>query len=178
VTGFRSSSSGGNLARPEAPHSRAISSESGRFVRGTAPRQLQKQLVQAMTCTASLDILIEINNYMVVDYLSTTLSALADPTRRAILARLARGSAAVGQLAEPFNMSQQAVSKHLDYLHRARLIKKHRKGRQHLCTLNPTPFREVIHWVETCRRFWEESFERLDLVLKDMKETGVKDGQR
>lgn len=108
-------------------------------------------------------------NNMVVDTLSQTLSALSDPTRRAILERLARGSATVNELAEPFNISQQAVSKHLAYLERANLIKKRQVGRQHFCALNPTPFGEAVHWIESCHRFWAESFDRLEGVLEDMK---------
>jgi DNA-binding transcriptional ArsR family regulator len=116
-----------------------------------------------------------IHNRMVVDRLSLTLAALSDPTRRAILSRLARGQASVNELAEPFRVSQQAVSKHLAYLQRARLIHKRREGRQHFCTLNPGPFDEVVNWLENSRRFWKESFERLDSVLEEMKARPAKD---
>jgi len=98
-----------------------------------------------------------------------TLTALADPTRRAILDRLAFGPASVNELARPFKMTQQAVSKHLDYLRRAQLIRKRRDGRQQFCSLNPQPFRDVIGWAEQCCRLWEERFERLDVVLEHMK---------
>jgi DNA-binding transcriptional ArsR family regulator len=108
-------------------------------------------------------------NHMVVNRMNLTLTALADPTRRAILDRLALGPASVNEIARPFKMTQQAVSKHLEYLHRAQLINKRRDGRQQFCTLNPQPFREVIGWAEQCCRFWEESFERLDGVLEGMK---------
>lgn len=107
---------------------------------------------------------------MVVDTLSATLSALSDPTRRAILKKLAGGRASVNELAEPFKMSQQAISKHLTYLEKAQLIKKTREGRQHFCSLNPAPFSEVERWVESCRQFYEQSFQRLDKVLEIMKE--------
>lgn len=107
---------------------------------------------------------------MVVDTLSTTLAAMADPTRRAILGRLAGGPATVGELAEPFRISQQAVSKHLAYLERARLVEKRREGRRHVCSLRPLPFREVADWVEHYRRFFEQSFDRLDLYLRKLKE--------
>jgi DNA-binding transcriptional ArsR family regulator len=116
-----------------------------------------------------VDIDPDIHNHMVVDSLSATLAALSDPTRRAILNRLARREASVSELAEPFRISQQAISKHLTYLQRARLIRKRREGRQHFCSLNPAPFDEVEHWIEHCRRFWTESFERLDKVLEEMK---------
>jgi DNA-binding transcriptional ArsR family regulator len=105
---------------------------------------------------------------MVVDALSTTLTALSDPTRRSILARLAAGPATVGELAGPFRVSQQAVSKHLAYLERARLVKKRREGRSHVCTLRPVPFKEVADWVEHYRRFWELSFDRLDEYLRGL----------
>jgi DNA-binding transcriptional ArsR family regulator len=107
---------------------------------------------------------------MVVDTLSTTFMALSDPTRRSILGRLALGPASVNELAAPFAMSQQAISKHLAYLERARLIDKQRHGRQHLCILNPAPFDGVTGWVEECRKFWAHSFERLDAVLQEMKQ--------
>jgi DNA-binding transcriptional ArsR family regulator len=106
---------------------------------------------------------------MVVDALSTTLTALSDPTRRSILAQLATGAATVGELAEPFRMTQQAVSKHLAYLERARLVEKRREGRSHVCTLRPVPFKEVADWVEHYRRFWELSFDRLDEYLRELK---------
>lgn len=106
---------------------------------------------------------------MVVDELSTTLAAVSDPTRRAILDRLAGGPATVGELAEPFCMSQQAVSKHLACLERASLIRKRRVGRRQICSLNPAPFREVAGWVEHYRRFWTESFDRLDDYLRELQ---------
>jgi DNA-binding transcriptional ArsR family regulator len=101
--------------------------------------------------------------------MNMTLTALADPTRRAMLDRLALGPASVSELAQPFKLTQQAVSKHLDYLHRAQLINKRRDGRQQFCTLNPQPFKAVIGWAEQCCRIWEERFERLDGVLEEMK---------
>jgi DNA-binding transcriptional ArsR family regulator len=106
---------------------------------------------------------------MVVDALSTTLAALADPTRRSILARLAVGPATVGELAGPFRVSQQAVSKHLAYLQRARLVKKRREGRSHVCTLQSVPFKEVADLVEHYRMFWEQSFDRLDDYLRGLE---------
>jgi DNA-binding transcriptional ArsR family regulator len=104
-----------------------------------------------------------------VDSLGATLAAAADPTRRSILLRLARGPAAVGDLARPFRMSQQAVSKHLACLERARLVEKRREGRLHICALRPEPLKEVAHWAGGFRRFWEKSYDRLDDVLVEMK---------
>lgn len=101
--------------------------------------------------------------------LSTTLVAMGDPTRRAILGRLASGPATVGSLAEPFRISQQAVSKHLAYLQRAKLVEKKRSGRTNVCTLRPEPFKEVMDWMEAYRRFWDESFDRLDAYLKELQ---------
>jgi DNA-binding transcriptional ArsR family regulator len=104
-----------------------------------------------------------------VDNLSTTLTALSDPTRRAILDRLANGPATVHSIAEPFRLSQQAISKHLAYLERAHLIKKRREGRQHFCTLNANALNELIDWAENCQKAWEKRFDRLDQVLESMK---------
>jgi DNA-binding transcriptional ArsR family regulator len=107
-----------------------------------------------------------IHNHTVVDSLSVTLSALSDPTRRSILGRLAAGPATVGERAGPFHLSQQAVSKHLAYLERARLVRKRRRGRTYVCTLRPAPFREVSDWVEPYRIFWEQALHRLDQYLR------------
>lgn len=103
------------------------------------------------------------------DHLSTTLQALADPTRRAILARLASGEASVSELAQPFEMSLPAVSKHLKVLERARLIRRGRNAQWRPCRLEARPLRDVAHWVERYRRFWEESYERLDAYLLELK---------
>jgi len=104
-----------------------------------------------------------------VDTLTLSLTAVSDPTRRSILSRLAAGPATVGELARPFRISQQAVSKHLAYLERARLIEKRRDGRRHVCSLRPGPLAEIAAWTEEYRRFWDESFARLDTVLEDLK---------
>ena len=101
--------------------------------------------------------------------LSSTLAAVADPTRRAILARLIQGPATVGELAEPFDISQQAVSKHLAQLLDARLVEKERRGRTQVCTLRPDPIREVAAWAEDYRRLWEARFGMLDDVLQDLQ---------
>lgn len=115
------------------------------------------------------------HNHLVVDRLSTCFVALSDPTRRLILERLAKGAASVNELAEPFHMSQQAVSKHLACLERAELIEKRQEGRQRLCTLRPEVLDEVVTWVQKCREFWDESFDRLELLVREMK--GKKSGR-
>jgi len=100
------------------------------------------------------------------DQLSATFSALADPTRRAILARLASGEASVTELAEPFEMSMPAISKHLKVLERAGLIARGREAQWRPCRLDAGPLKEVAGWVEHYRHFWEASFDRLDEYLK------------
>lgn len=106
------------------------------------------------------------------DHLSTTFAALADPTRRAILARLASGQATVMELAEPFEMSLPAVSKHLKVLERAGLIARGREAQWRPATLAPGPLKEVSEWLEHYRRFWEDSFDRLDAYLEDIQGKG------
>ena len=103
---------------------------------------------------------------MVVDELSLTLAALSDPTRRAILARLKTGPASVTELSEPFGVSQQAISKHLAYLERAKLVQTRRDGRQQIRELDPAPIREVAEWAEEYRRYWEGAFGRLRDLLR------------
>jgi DNA-binding transcriptional ArsR family regulator len=103
------------------------------------------------------------------DQLSTTFAALADPTRRAILARLAQGEASVKTLSEPFDMTQPAISKHLRVLERAGLIERGREAQWRPRRLRAGPLREVARWVELYRGHWEESFERLDAVLREIQ---------
>ena len=103
------------------------------------------------------------------DQLSNTFAALADPTRRAILARLAAGEAAVTELAEPFDMSLPAVSKHLKVLERAGLIARSRDAQWRPCHLDPAPLKEVAEWIAHYKKFWEESFDRLDSYLRELK---------
>jgi DNA-binding transcriptional ArsR family regulator len=110
------------------------------------------------------------------DPLSATLSALADPTRRAILARLARGEATVGDIAEPFAMSLPAVSRHLKVLERAGLIARGRDAQWRPCRLEPAPLRAVSDWLEDYRRFWEQSLDRLDTYLVELTK-GNPDGR-
>ncbi|GAB2981770.1 ArsR/SmtB family transcription factor [Saccharothrix stipae] len=107
---------------------------------------------------------------MADDPLSITFAALADPTRRAILARLAEGAATVKELSEPFAMSGPAVSKHLRVLERAGLITRGRDAQWRPCTLDATPLREVSAWADDFRRFWDDSYRRLDTYLERMKE--------
>lgn len=106
---------------------------------------------------------------MPLDHLSTTLSALADPTRRAILARLAVGETSVKKLAEPFAMSLPAVSKHLKVLEHAGLITRSREAQWRPCRLAPAPLKDVASWLEQYRRLWEERFDRLDDYLKEIQ---------
>lgn len=103
------------------------------------------------------------------DSLSTTLAALADPTRRAILARLASGEASVTELAEPFEMSMPAITKHLKVLERAGLVTRGRDAQWRPCRLEAGPLKEVAEWVENYRAFWGESFDRLDAYLFELK---------
>ena len=104
-----------------------------------------------------------------MDHLSTTFAALADPTRRAILARLASGQCSVTELSEPFDMSMPAISKHLKVLEKAGLIARGREAQWRPCSLEAGPLREVADWVEHYRRFWEESLDRLDVYLRELQ---------
>lgn len=106
---------------------------------------------------------------MMSDHLSSTFSALADPTRRAILARLASGEASVTELATPFKMSMPAVTKHLKVLQRAGLVKQGRAAQYRPCRLVPEPLKEASDWLAQYRDFWEQSFERLDEYLKELQ---------
>ena len=106
------------------------------------------------------------------DQLSTTFAALADPTRRAILARLASGEASVTELAEPFEMSLPAVSKHLKVLERAGLIARGRAAQWRPCRLEAGPLRDAADWLEHYRRFWEQSLDRLDDYLRELQARG------
>ena len=110
------------------------------------------------------------------DRLSAAFSALADPTRRAILARLALGETTVNELAEPFAMSLPAVSKHLKVLERAGLISRGREAQWRPCRIEPGPLKDVAAWLERYRRFWDESFDRLDEYLQQLQGNGGSDG--
>jgi|SRR5882757_1325789 len=106
---------------------------------------------------------------MTVDQLSSTFAALADPTRRAILARLSTGEATVTELAEPFRVSLPAISKHLKVLERAGLISRGRSAQWRPCRLDAAPMKDANAWLEEYRGFWEESFDRLDEHLRELR---------
>jgi DNA-binding transcriptional ArsR family regulator len=110
--------------------------------------------------------------------LDTTFAALADPTRRAILARLAEGEVSVTELARPFEMSLPAISKHLKVLERAGLIIRGRDAQWRPCRLDARPLQEVAVYLEKYRRFWEDSFERLDDYLKTLQQKDKKDERK
>ena len=101
--------------------------------------------------------------------LDATFAALADPTRRAILARLALGEASVLELAEPFDMSQPAISKHIKVLERAGLVTRGRDGPRRPCRIEAQPLEEATGWLEEYRKFWEGRFQRLDVILDELK---------
>jgi DNA-binding transcriptional ArsR family regulator len=125
----------------------------------------------------ALDSAAAIHNHMVVDMLSQAFAALSDPTRREILQRLMQGPSTVNELAEPFSMSQQAVSKHLAYLQSAKLIRKKRRGREHFCTLEAQAIEQVARWAESYRKFWEASHDRLDVLLETMQREEARRGK-
>jgi DNA-binding transcriptional ArsR family regulator len=112
------------------------------------------------------------------DPLSITFAALADPTRRAILGRLAKGERSVTELAEPFAMSLPAISKHLKVLERSGLIERSREAQWRPCRLNAGPLKDAAGWLERYRRFWEESFDRLDEYLREMQAKEKKQGKK
>jgi DNA-binding transcriptional ArsR family regulator len=114
---------------------------------------------------------------MEVDPLSLTFAALSDPTRRAILARLAAGEATVTELAAPFDMSLPGISKHLKVLQRAGLVSQGRKAQWRPCRLETAPLHEVADWMEDYRRFWDESFDRLDGYLHELQAQGQETGK-
>ena len=115
---------------------------------------------------------------MATDQLSSTFSALADPTRRAILTRLADGERSVGELAEPFDMSMPAITKHLKVLEKAGLIERGRKAQWRPCRLKAEPLKKAADWIGGYRQFWEESFDRLDVYLKELQEKEKNDDQQ
>ena len=110
---------------------------------------------------------------MSTDRLSATFAALADPTRRAILARLATGEVSVGELAAPFHISLPAVTKHLNVLERAGLIARGRDAQRRPCRLQPQALRDAAGWIEQYRRFWEQSFDRLEGYLRELQATAA-----
>ncbi len=118
-----------------------------------------------------------IHYLLVVDLLDTTFAALSDPTRRAMIERLAVGPASVRGLTEPFELSQQMISKHIAYLVRARIVVKTKQGRESVCTLRPEAIKTVNDWASNYRRFWEERFDKLDVVVSQMKKEEAGDGK-
>ena len=107
--------------------------------------------------------------------MDTTFAALSDPTRRAMVERLSRGPASVHGLMEPFDLSQQMISKHIATLVRARIVVKTKVGRESVCKLRPEAIKTVSEWAMNYRRFWEESFDKLDAVLNEMKKAEAND---
>src|SRR3977135_2896713 len=114
---------------------------------------------------------------MATDQLSVTFAALADPTRRAILSRLSRGEASVTELAKPFELSLPGISKHLKVLQRAGLVRQSRKAQWRPCRLDGARLKEAADWVGEYRRFWDESFERLDEYLAELQKEKKNDGE-
>ncbi|MGO9938407.1 MAG: ArsR/SmtB family transcription factor [Terracidiphilus sp.] len=113
-----------------------------------------------------------------MDRLGTTFAALSDPTRRTMIERLSHGPASVHGLIEPFALSQQMISKHIATLVRARIVIKTKRGRESVCALRPEAIKTVSDWAHSYRRFWEESFDKLDVVVNEMKKTEVRDDKR
>ena len=126
----------------------------------------------------TLDIIQRIHYHMVVDQLGTTFAALSDPTRRGMIERLSHGPASVHGLTESFAISQQMISKHVAYLVRARIVIKTKRGRESVCTLRPEAIKKVSDWAAYYRRFWEESFDKLDVVVNQMKKMELRDGKK
>jgi DNA-binding transcriptional ArsR family regulator len=120
----------------------------------------------------------KIYNHLVVNTLDTTFAALSDPTRRAMLERLTQGPATVQGLTEPFALSQQMISKHIATLVRARIVVKTKRGRESVCTLRPEAIKAVSDWAFSYRRFWEESFDKLEDVVHQMKKEEAGDDER
>ena len=143
---------------------------------------LSNNLLQADHCSRCLTLCRQVYNLSVIQLkgyrqlisegLNLTFATLADPTRRAILARLASGEASVKELAEPFEMSQPAISKHLKVLERAGLISRGRDAQRRPCKLEAAPLKAAAAWVEEYRQFWEVRFDRLDEYLKELQNEG------
>src|SRR5260370_21213586 len=112
---------------------------------------------------------------MLVDQLETTCAPLSEPARRAVIERLSLGPGSVNGLTEPFALSQEMISKHIAYLVRARIVIKTKRGRESVCTLRPEAIKTVSDWAISYRGFWEESFDKLDVVVNQMKKEEVRD---
>src|ERR1700761_1992330 len=115
---------------------------------------------------------------MVVDRLGTTFAALSDPTRRAMIERLSHGPASVRGLTEPFALTQQMISKHIAFLVRAQIVVKKKHGRESVCTLRPEAIKTVSDWAISYRRFWEESLDKLEVVVNQMKKMEARDDKK
>src|SRR6202167_5515284 len=115
---------------------------------------------------------------MVVDRLGTTFTALSDPTRRTMIERLSRGPASVHGLTELVALSQQMISKHIAYLVRGGIVIQTKRGRERVCRVRPEGIKTVSDWAISYRRFWEESFEKLDVVVNQMKKAEVRDDKK
>lgn len=126
-------------------------------------------------CHLAIDTHRKTHNNTVVDNIGTIFLALSDPTRRAIIERLSQGPATVNELAEPFAISQQMVSKHIAYLIRANVVVKSKNGRESVCVLRPEAIKLVSDWALEYRRFWEQRFDKLDAVLTEMKRMEASD---
>lgn len=113
-----------------------------------------------------------------MEELSKTFHALADPTRRAILERLSKGSASVSEISEPFDMSMPAITKHLKVLENAGLIKKTVRAQFRTCTINGTPLKKAMSWIEEYRQFWEERFDQLEEYLKQIEQDSTKTSKK
>jgi DNA-binding transcriptional ArsR family regulator len=119
-----------------------------------------------------------IHYYLVVNALDTTFAALSDPTRRAMIERLSLGPASVRGLTEPFDLSQQMISKHIATLVRARIVMKKKRGRESVCTLRPDAIKKVSDWAMSYRQFWEESLDKLEVVVNEMKKAEAENDNR
>ncbi|HZP24701.1 MAG TPA: metalloregulator ArsR/SmtB family transcription factor [Terriglobales bacterium] len=113
-----------------------------------------------------------------MDRLGTTFAALSDPSRRTMIERLSHGPASVHELTEPFALSQQMISKHIAYLVRARIVIKTKRGRESVCRLRPEAIKTVSDWAISYRRFWEESLDKLEVVVNQMKKTEARDDKK
>jgi len=128
-----------------------------------APHNISKR------STSSLDSVTAIHYLKVVDKLGLTFAALSDPTRRAMVHKLTLGPATIHALTQPFNLSQQMISKHVACLVRAHIVVKHKRGRESVCALRPAAIKSIADWAIDFRRLWEESLDKLDAVLREMK---------
>jgi DNA-binding transcriptional ArsR family regulator len=143
-------------------------------------RRIDKRVDRKLRNLSSCQCLTKANSihyHLVVNKLDLTFAALADPTRRAMVSKLMFGPATIHDLTEPFSLSQQMISKHVAYLVRARIVVKQRRGRESVCTLRPEAIKDVSEWALDFRRLWEESFDKLSVVIQDMKNEEASHGK-